>query len=123
MQFPPGWIEIRQADTSLFTPVLELHAGEHEAFALALELKAGALLIDEKNGRKEAKRIGLFVTPTLAVLEQAAQSGLIDLPEIVDRLSKTTFHATKKLFDEMLERDRQRKKSKRSQAHSTEDKE
>lgn len=111
MQSPPGWLKIRQADTSLFTPVLPLHDGEREAFALAIELQAGALLIDENNGRKEAARIGLFVIPTLAVLELAAQADLIDLPEIIDRLSKTTFHATQKLYDEVLERDRKRKES------------
>jgi predicted nucleic acid-binding protein len=113
MQALPGWLEVRQADLSLFTPVFQLHAGEWEAFALAIELKADVLLIDERNGRREAKRIGQFVIPTLAVLEMAAESDLIDLPEVVGRLSKTTFHAAQKLYDDLLERDRKRKAAKK----------
>lgn len=107
----PAWVDIRQADRSLFTPVYQLHDGEWEAFALAIELKADVLLIDEKNGRREAKRIGQFVIPTLAVLEMAAQRNLIDLSDTVDRLSKTSFHASQKLYDDLLDRDRKRKES------------
>lgn len=121
IQSLPDWVEVRKADISLFTPKIDLHDGEREAIALALGLKAGTLLIDEKNGRREAKRIGLFVVPTLAALEQAAERGLIDLPDTINRLSKTTFHATKKLFDEVLERDRQRKEAKEKTPKKTKD--
>lgn len=119
MQSPPDWIEIHKADLSLFTPEIDLHDGEREAIALALELKAGTLLIDEKNGRREAKRVGLFIVPTLAALDQAAERGLIDLPDVINKLSNTTFHATKKLFDEVLDRDRRRKEVKEKTSKKT----
>jgi len=109
IQSRPNWLEVRQANVSLFTPKRKIEDGEREAIALALELKADALLIDDKNARREAKDAGLSIVPTLTLLEQAAEQGLIDLPETIDRLRKTSFRATRRLFDEMLERDRQRK--------------
>lgn len=112
IQSAPAWVEVRKADISLFTPATEIQDGEREAIALAIELKADALLIDDKNGRKEAKRAGLFIIPTLAALEIASKKDLIDLPETIERLSKTTFHATRKLLDQILERERKRRESK-----------
>ena len=53
----------------------------------------------------------LLIIPTLAILEQAAQRDLIDLPEAIDLLSKTSFRASKKLFEQLLEHDRQRKQA------------
>jgi len=105
----PGWVEIRHADLSVFFPQRPLGKGETEAIALALELKADAILMDERAGSGEAARAGLFVLPTLTVLETAAANNLIDLPEIIDRLSKTSFRVSPKLFQEVLERARRAK--------------
>lgn len=44
----PAWIEVRRADMSLFTSQKKIGDGEREAFALALELKADAVLLDDK---------------------------------------------------------------------------
>jgi predicted nucleic acid-binding protein len=52
----PAWIEVRQANLSLYTPKKNLVAGEREAIALALELHADALLLDDRDGTKEARR-------------------------------------------------------------------
>lgn len=111
IQSPPDWLEIRQADLAIFTPLKPLGKGETEAIALALELKADFILIDERAGRQEARRAGLFILPTLTILERAAVRGLLDLPETIDRLSKTTFRASPRLYQEILERDRERKQA------------
>jgi hypothetical protein len=47
---------------------LELHRGEAEAIALALEIKADWLLMDEREGRAVARQLGLQVTGVLGVL-------------------------------------------------------
>jgi predicted nucleic acid-binding protein len=48
----PDWIEVKQANTSLFTPQKKIGLGETEAIALAIELKADALLIDDGDAIK-----------------------------------------------------------------------
>jgi len=106
---PPAWLEIAKADVALFTPQIIIQDGETEAISLALELNAAALLMDDKNARKDAKRAGLFVTPTLTLLEQAAERELIDLDETIRWLMKTTFCVSRSLVENALKRDRQRK--------------
>ncbi len=105
IQSPPEWLEIRQADLSYFTPLEPIDIGETEAIALALELKADAVLIDETDGKNEALRVGLVVLRTLAILENAAIQKLIDLPVIIALLQQTTFRATPKLYQDLLDRE------------------
>lgn len=109
MQACPVWLEVRAVDASGFVPVIEIHTGEREAIALALELAADGILIDDKDARIEAHRAGLTVIPTLAILELAARRNLIDLPAVMAQLRKTSFHISQKLYDEIIERDRMRR--------------
>ena len=109
IQSPPSWLEIRHADLSYFTPLEPIDIGETEAIALALELKADAILMDETDGKNEAARVGLMVLRTLAILENAAIQNLIDLPLVVASLKQTTFRATPKLYQDLLDRDTLRK--------------
>ena len=58
----------------------ELHPGEAEALALAVEIAATLVLIDEKRGRRVASRLGLERIGLLGILLQAKQRGLV--PEV-----------------------------------------
>jgi predicted nucleic acid-binding protein len=60
---------------------LKLHAGEAHAIALALELKADRLLIDERRGYEAAKARGLHPIGILGVLYEASGNKLVDLAE------------------------------------------
>lgn len=71
---------------------------------LAKELGADGLLIDDRDGRREATRRDLRVIGTLGVLAAAAEKELLDLPEAIERLRGTTFRASPQLFDVLLER-------------------
>jgi uncharacterized protein len=65
----------------------DLDPGETEAIALAIELHADLILMDERKGTAAAKEIGLATIGVLGVLLEAKRAGLIDriLP-CVDRL-------------------------------------
>jgi len=52
----PSWLEVKQADARLFTPSKRIGNGEREAIALAIGLKADAVLIDDRDGTQEARR-------------------------------------------------------------------
>lgn len=56
---------------------LVLDPGETEAIALAVEIGADLLLIDERKGRREAKLLGLRTTGLLGVLLEAKKAGLL----------------------------------------------
>ena len=56
----------------------ELDAGEAEAIALALEIQAERVLMDERLGRETARHLGLRYTGLIGVLIEAKHRGLID---------------------------------------------
>jgi predicted nucleic acid-binding protein len=56
----------------------DLDRGEAEVIALAQELNADLVIIDERLARRHAKRLGLPLTGTLGVLLKAKQLGLVD---------------------------------------------
>lgn len=97
----PGWLEIRQPSRSL-PPEVDLDRGEREAIALAEELGAGLLLVDEWDARQEARRRHLSVVGTLRVLADGASLGLTDLEESFDRLRATNFRMSSELLESVL---------------------
>jgi predicted nucleic acid-binding protein len=85
----PEWLEVLSPSGSL--SLANLDAGESEAIALAGEVHAEVLLIDEQAGRREAVRRGLKVAGTLSILDEADQAGLVKFDESVARLRTTSF--------------------------------
>jgi uncharacterized protein len=64
-----------------------LDMGEVEALALALEVQADALLIDEAAGRRSARELGLRTMGVLGILVQAKECGLVPrIAPLLDRL-------------------------------------
>ena len=56
---------------------MNLHAGESEAIALALECGVERILLDDKQARETAARLGLIVIGTLGLLLLAKKKGLL----------------------------------------------
>ena len=72
-------------------------------------MNADSLLLDETEARQEALRLGLPVSGTIGVLEKAAERDLVNLPEMFSRLSRTSFHISRELLTQALNRDAERR--------------
>ena len=98
----PNWLDVRKPADS--DSIVASGAGEREAIALALELKADLLLVDDKEARMAARRLNIAITGTLGVLELASVKKLIELPTVVRQMEEHGFFVKKEILAEMLER-------------------
>jgi len=74
----------------LVGPLLaKLDIGERDAIMLAKEPSAGQLIIDEREGRREAERRGISVIGTLGVVREAATLQLLGIRVAIERLRTT----------------------------------
>jgi len=91
----PSWIEVRAVATPEDLLLQALDPGEREAIVLAESAHADLLLIDERQGRLEARRRGITTTGTLGVLLAAGGRGFAN-PEVLFArlLQETSFRST-----------------------------
>lgn len=101
------WVKTQSATDQAFVNRLrtELDPGEAEAIALAVELNADRLLMDERLGRGAAMRVGLQVTGVLGILIAAKRNNLIQevkplLDALIDRVG---FWVEEQLYTEVLQ--------------------
>lgn len=103
----PVWIQIKGVrDKQVVRDLcVELDAGESEAIALAMEMDADFLLMDEKSGRAVARRSGLTTIGILGVTIAAKQKGLLNLvaPVIRELRENASFWISAELEARVLE--------------------
>lgn len=103
-----GWIQTQILANSQLADQLQkergLDAGEAHAIALALELQADDLLIDERLGRQEAARLGLPIIGILGVLLIAKKRSLIpQVQPVIDALiNRAGFRVSSQLYQRVL---------------------
>lgn len=86
-----------------------LGKGENSAINIATEIRADAILIEDRRGIREADRRGLTTFTILAVLELASINKLIDFADTVHDLSATNFFMPpKSILEDYLRRNRLR---------------
>ena len=98
----PSWANVQAPHTLNLT--LDVGAGELEAISLAQEIRAAAVLMDDRAGH-------VAVVGTLGLLEQAPLGGLVDLPDVIARLQQTNARLDPKLILAALDRDKARKQA------------
>ena len=86
----------------------DLDPGEAEAIALACELKPAIVLLDETDGRAEARRLGLPTIGTIGILADARKSGRLQkVKPLLDRLIKDfRFRLSRELYDQLVAGDK-----------------
>ena len=107
IQALPRWASSQSP--SLVDTSFRLGPGEREAIALAIELKANQLLVDDRVARRVAAEKGLLTAGTTGILEQAAALGLLDLRQAMQKLLRTNFRISPEVVREVLNRDSARR--------------
>ena len=99
------WIKIVAVSNHGLADILrhELDNGEAEAIALAQELNAHMVLLDERDARKAARQLHLPVIGVLGVLLKAYQAKAItDMPSVLEDLqSKAGFYLANDILDQI----------------------
>jgi len=83
---------------------LIIDKGEAETIALAEELNADAVLIDDLKARKIAKLRGLNITGSIGILLDAKDRGLVsEVKPLLEELMKKKIRIRKELYNHALE--------------------
>jgi predicted nucleic acid-binding protein len=100
------WIQVREVANKNLVRALrhDLDAGEAEAIALAVEVNADLLLMDERLGRATAQHLGLRYIGLIGVLVIARQRKLIaEIKPDLDRLRQVAgFYISESLYNRVL---------------------
>jgi predicted nucleic acid-binding protein len=102
-----GHLDVKQPTLRSFVNTLHqrLGKGESEAIALALEIQADRILLDDAAARKEAMRLGLTVRGTLGIIKHLHARGRIqldDLDAFYGKLLGIQFRVKRRIFDEIF---------------------
>jgi predicted nucleic acid-binding protein len=99
---PPPWLTVR-GPQSVPEGFNDLDLGERQALALAREIHADLVLLDDKVARRRAEQESLKVKGTLGVVADAAKAGLLNFRETVELLRRTSMHMDPKLVQRVVE--------------------
>lgn len=94
-------VEVERSD--LFIEIFhELDLGETAAICYAIECDADLILLDEKDGRRVARRHDLDVTGILGVLLRGAADGTVNVERELDALRDAGFWIADDLYSKIL---------------------
>ena len=109
MAAPPGWVEVRAAAHLIEAP--DISATDREAIALAKELTAALLLMDDQQARRCAAGFGVPTIGTVGLLEAAAARSLVALPDALQKLRATNCFLSDEIIESALRRTAERRRS------------
>jgi len=96
------WVLVQPAHADPLIPT-SLDVGERDAIALARELRAARILLDERAARAVASRLNLTVTGSAGVVLAAKQVGIITrVKPYLDRMIAQGRHIGPNLYEQIL---------------------
>ena len=98
---PPFWVTVATPG-SIPGRFDGLDFGERQALALAEEIHADLVLLDDKVARRIALRELMHVKGTLGIVADAAKANLLDFVETVEALQRTSMHLDRDVVDEVI---------------------
>jgi predicted nucleic acid-binding protein len=93
---------IQTVDVASDSALDNLDSGERDAIML-VAIGADLIIIDDLLARQMASSLHLRVTGLLGVLDEAGRQKLVDFPGAIARLQQTTFRASSKLIQSLLQ--------------------
>ncbi len=100
-----GFIRVKRARSKRLISLLEdfVDEGEAEAIALATEVEADLLLLDDRDARRLARRLDIQVMGTLGLLALAKYRGIVlEVKPLVERLTEKGFWISEGIIDKFL---------------------
>lgn len=98
---PPAWVTVAEPEL-IPTEFDGLDFGERQALALAKQIKADLVLLDDKVARRVAQRELMRVKGTLGIVADAARANLLDFRETVEQLQRTSMHLDQDVVEEVI---------------------
>jgi predicted nucleic acid-binding protein len=98
---PPAWVAVAMPE-SIPARYDSLDFGERQALALAMEIHADLVLLDDKVARRVALNDSMRVKGTLGIVADAAKANLLDFVETVEQLQRTSMHLDQDVVDEVI---------------------
>lgn len=100
------WLDIQSVQNQRLVNDLRtrVNVGEAEAIALAIEMKAARLIIDERLGRQTTREFGVKITGVLGILLLAKRQKIItQVQPIMDSLmQQANFRISSQLYADVL---------------------
>jgi predicted nucleic acid-binding protein len=97
----PAWVTVA-TPVSIPGGFEGLDFGERQVLALAREIHADLVLLDDKVARRVAVRELMNVKGTLGIVADAAKANLLDFVETVGQLQHTSMHLDQDVVDEII---------------------
>ena len=97
----PAWVTVA-SPASIPGRYDGLDLGERQALALATEIHADMVLVDDKVARRVALRELMKVKGTLGIVADAAKANLLDFVETLEQLRRTSMHLDQNVVNEAI---------------------
>lgn len=99
-------VETLLSETAVLFLRMNLHVGESEAIALALDKGIDRIILDDKQARETAGRLGLRVIGTLGVLMLAKEKGhVVEVrPLVIQMMDRISFRIAPAVLNRALAR-------------------